>query len=192
LEGDQRGTSPRSDGTRSSRLSGEGVQSEAQEFPKELKDGLFDDYAGVVRTMEFQKRGLSHYHSLLFLKSDSLLNTPEKVDKVVYAELPSEADNSALHDIISSSMIHGPCGSFNTGAPCMKVQKYSQVRRCDKDFPKSFQENTIFREDGYPLYRRREMADMSRSGTRIRKLSVTITAGSFFSFGTENYGDIEY
>ncbi|CAH9113009.1 unnamed protein product, partial [Cuscuta epithymum] len=46
-------------------------------------------------------------------------------------------------------MIHGPCGLANPSSPCM------QDRKCNKYYPKQFQESTTLDEDGYPIYRRR-------------------------------------
>ena len=48
-------------------------------------------------------------------------------------------------------MIHGPCGEYNLNLPCMNNDK----RICSKQFPKPFNDNTIFNTNGYPIYRRR-------------------------------------
>jgi hypothetical protein len=37
----------------------------------------------------------------------------------------------------------------------LRILQPGQPRQCVKNFPKDFQEETIVREDGYPLYRRR-------------------------------------
>ena len=46
-------------------------------------------------------------------------------------------------------MMHESCGTCMPNAPCMKDGK------CFKRYPRSFQENTIENEDGYPIYRHR-------------------------------------
>lgn len=45
-------------------------------------------------------------------------------------------------------MVHGPCGTINPDAPCMKDGK------CTKNYPKSFSEQTVLSEDGYTIYAR--------------------------------------
>ncbi|XP_035233478.1 uncharacterized protein LOC118205293 [Stegodyphus dumicola] len=55
-----------------------------------------------------------------------------------------------LHDIVKSSMIHGPCGELNRNSPCMSDGV------CSKGFPKPFQAETKENVNGYPLYRRRD------------------------------------
>lgn len=67
------------------------------------------------------------------------------------AELSLTANNpdGKLFDIVSSVMVHGPCGDFNPRASCMVN------RKCSKQFPKAFQDTTIMQENGYPFYRRR-------------------------------------
>ena len=48
-------------------------------------------------------------------------------------------------------MVHGPCGTSNPTSPCMHDGK-----KCLIKFPKSFNERTMFDDNGYPLYRRRD------------------------------------
>ena len=47
-------------------------------------------------------------------------------------------------------MMHGPCGTLNPSAPCMKNGI------CQKNYPKNFQESTEVNDNGYPLYHRRK------------------------------------
>lgn len=54
-----------------------------------------------------------------------------------------------LSERVLRCMIHGPCGSHNPTAPCMKDGK------CSKGFPKPYRETTIEDKQGFPLYRRR-------------------------------------
>ena len=49
-------------------------------------------------------------------------------------------------------MVHGPRGSGNISAPCMRDGK------CSKGYPKQFQETTSNNDNGYPLYRRSKNA----------------------------------
>lgn len=116
---------------------------------KELKNGLFGRCVGLVRTIEFQKRGLPHMHLLLFLDSDDTFTTPDKIDNVVCAELPNPITDPHLFDVISKTTVHGPCGDANPRAPCMRDGK------CSKNFPKPFSDKTAMSIDGYPTYSRR-------------------------------------
>ncbi|KAG1487529.1 hypothetical protein G6F50_012747 [Rhizopus delemar] len=54
-----------------------------REFLHDLKKKkIFGDYKGLIRTIEYQKRGLPHCHLLLFLEGDdSVFRDPEKIDE---------------------------------------------------------------------------------------------------------------
>ena len=120
-----------------------------------MKDGIFGTYKGLVRTIEFQKCGLLHCHILLFLDRHSKFDTPEKIDKVVCAEIPDPDKEPKLYATVMKFMMHGPCGELNPDAPCMKVDKRTGKMKCCKGFPKLFQSETEVHEDGYLLYQRR-------------------------------------
>ena len=126
-----------------------------REFLHDLKKKkIFGDYKGLIRTIEYQKRGLPHCHLLLFLEGDdSVFRDPEKIDEVICAELPSD-DDPELLDLVSGQMMHGPCGNINPKCPCMAPDAYG-VLKCSKSFPKPFQPTTAVMPDSYPLYRRR-------------------------------------
>jgi hypothetical protein len=55
-------------------------------------------------------------------------------------------------------MMHGPCGDKNFNCLCMKND------RCSKFYPKEFQENTIFNETCFTMYRRRDNGIFIRKG----------------------------
>jgi hypothetical protein len=101
-----------------------------------------------MHIIEFQKRGLPHAHILLIMDQNDKPCTPEFVDTVVSAELPDPILFPDLHNIIITSMLHGPCGARNMQSPCMKDGKYS------KKYPKPFSEHTTLPVDTYPQYRR--------------------------------------
>lgn len=120
---------------------------------------IFGKYKGLVRTIEYQKRGLPHLHLLLFLESDQAFDTPEKIDEVISAEIPSKSKDPELYDIVTRNMIHGPCGYLlNPDSPCM-VQNAQGRFVCSKKFPKNHTSTTQVLEDGYPLYKRSFNAD---------------------------------
>ncbi|CAH2108543.1 unnamed protein product [Euphydryas editha] len=101
-------------------------------------------------TIEWQKRGLPHVHILLWLEEKM---RPESIDQIICAELPDPDINPDLYQIIKTTMVHGPCGSFNLKSPCVVNGK------CTKNYPKEFLKETQTGDDGYPKYRRRSPAD---------------------------------
>ena len=106
-----------------------------------------------LHVVEFQKRGPPHAHILLILAP----RTCEDVDLIVSAELPDPATHPRLFAIVTTCMLHGPCGGVNPNMACM------EGNHCTKDFPKHFQERTVMNPDGFPTYRRR---DNGRTFTR--------------------------
>ncbi|KAK4514004.1 Palmitoylated plasma membrane-bound casein kinase [Mucor velutinosus] len=121
-----------------------------RELLKDLKDRkVFGCYKGIVRTIEYQKRGLPHGHMLLFLDAET-----ERIDQIICAEIPNVEEEPELHAIITRNMMHGPCGELNSKSPCM-VQDAFGNDVCSKKFPKNYQPVTVTSADGYPTYRRR-------------------------------------
>nr|GEW67342.1 helicase [Tanacetum cinerariifolium] len=104
----------------------------------------------VVYVIEFQKCGLPHAHILLWLEEHCKCTTPSQIDDIILAELPLPLHNLAGYQAVTEYMPHGPCGKDDTCAPCTNDGK------CSKHFPKSFLEETVPDEDGYPNYRRRD------------------------------------
>ena len=127
------------------------------QFLHELRhENIFARFLGYVWTIEYQKRGLPHMHLLLVLHSDDQYPTPEKIDEIIWAELPDPAldQNGELSAVITSCMVHGPCGLLAPTSPCMQTQS-GTTGICSKHYPKEFQEETMVQDDGYPIYRRR-------------------------------------
>ncbi|CAN0602662.1 unnamed protein product, partial [Ectocarpus sp. 12 AP-2014] len=113
------------------------------------KKNVLGEVAAYIWVVEFQKRGLPHCHMLLFMKPEWKPRTTEDVDRVITAELPDRHQDSELYNIVSTTMIHRPCGLLNSQSPCM------QNGVCTKKFPKPFRNDTAMDGDSYPLYRRR-------------------------------------
>lgn len=105
---------------------------------------------------EWQKRGLPHAHILIWLV-DKI--RPEDIDSLISAEIPDPSRDQLLFDIVTTNMIHGPCGALNSLSPCMAEGK------CTKRFPKQFTNETITNVDGYPIYRRRNTENGGHSYT---------------------------
>ncbi|GFX39485.1 ATP-dependent DNA helicase [Trichonephila clavipes] len=96
-------------------------------------------------SVEWQKRGLPHAHILVWF-IDKI--RPEEIDSIISAEIPDPSTDQLLFDIVTTNMIHGPCGTLNSSSPCMADGK------CTKNFPKDMN-NDVTNVDGYPIYRRR-------------------------------------
>ncbi|KAK4521041.1 Isochorismatase domain-containing protein [Mucor velutinosus] len=123
---------------------------------KDLKQKkIFGAYKGIVRTIEYQKRGLPHSHMLLFLDNQNdRFDTAERIDQIISTEIPDVHQDPELHAIVTRNMMHGPCGGYNKKSPCMVKDAFGNDV-CSKKFPKPYQPATIVPDDGYPLYRRR-------------------------------------
>uniref|UniRef100_A0A8D9BUG3 Helitron helicase-like domain-containing protein n=1 Tax=Cacopsylla melanoneura TaxID=428564 RepID=A0A8D9BUG3_9HEMI len=111
-----------------------------------IKFKVFGRVQCHMGSLEWQKRGLPHIHILVWLTEKI---SPHQVDSFISAEIPKKDEDPILYDIITKSMIHGPCGTLNPNSVCMKEGK------CSKKFPRSFVSETQTGEDGYPTYRRR-------------------------------------
>nr|GEV63719.1 DNA helicase [Tanacetum cinerariifolium] len=74
----------------------------------------------VLYTIEFQKRGLRHCHTLLWVNSKSKIKEAQDVDRFISAELPDPEVDPEGYKVVSELMTHGPCGAANTSAPCIK------------------------------------------------------------------------
>nr|XP_043611506.1 uncharacterized protein LOC122583138 [Erigeron canadensis] len=116
------------------------------------ENNIFGKLEAVVYTIEFQKRGLPHAHICLFLNEKDKLKDIDSIDHFISAEIPDENVDPDLYKIVSSLMVHGPCGETNMDAACMVDKK------CSKNFPKDFSDITTIDKDGYPHYRRPDNA----------------------------------
>jgi len=115
---------------------------------KDTKGGLFSNVQGFVFTIEFQKCGLPHIHLLIFLRQAFKICDAAHVDSIVSAQIPDPVAHPTLYAMVTKCMMHGPCSPELPNAPCMVDGK------CNKHFPKAFNPETHFGEDGYPEYAR--------------------------------------
>ncbi|KAL3639544.1 hypothetical protein CASFOL_017451 [Castilleja foliolosa] len=126
-------------------------QIKVQQFLRFMRSNkTFGDVAAELYTIEFQKRGLPHCHTLLWVRAPYKVREAADVDKYVSAEIRDPSTNPALHKIVTDLMIHGPCGLARPTSPCMRDNT------CSKSFPKKFECSSRFDKDGYVHYRRRD------------------------------------
>ncbi len=92
----------------------------------------FSIHFHIMQVIEFQKRGLPHAHILVWLAEK--LDTAEKIDKVVSAELPNKETDPDLYNLVLQHMVHGPCGTMDPKARCMKANKQG-VKYCKYLYP---------------------------------------------------------
>ncbi|XP_044575237.1 uncharacterized protein LOC123259041 [Cotesia glomerata] len=119
-----------------------------------IKSHVFGPTRCWMYSVEWQKRGLPHAHILVWF-IDKI--RPEEIDSIISAEIPDPSTDQLLFDIVTTNMIHGPCGTLNSSSPCMADGK------CTKNFPKDFTNDTVTNVDGYPIYRRRNPENGGKS-----------------------------
>nr|GEV40185.1 DNA helicase [Tanacetum cinerariifolium] len=66
-------------------------------------------------TIEFQKHGLPHCHTLLWVKQK--IEDAQEVDEYISAKLPNPEEDLEGYKVVSEMMVHGPCGLINEDAP---------------------------------------------------------------------------
>ncbi|XP_072062242.1 uncharacterized protein [Arachis hypogaea] len=111
---------------------------------------IFGRVTDVVYTIEFQKRGLPHAHILVFLHSDDKIQLASQVDVIISAKIPDKENDPVAYSAVDRFMVHGPCGILNHNSPCMINGK------CSKHYSKRFHDSTLFDDDGFPMYIRRD------------------------------------
>ncbi|XP_012850822.1 PREDICTED: uncharacterized protein LOC105970533 [Erythranthe guttata] len=112
--------------------------------------------------LNFRKRDLPHAHILLWLHNDDNAKTPEKIDRIICAEIPEEEIDRNMYQLVEKYMIHGPYGQENLKSLCMKD------RVCTKRFTKPFVQQTKLDANGYTVYRRWE------DGRTVMKKKTTL------------------
>nr|GEU36318.1 uncharacterized protein [Tanacetum cinerariifolium] len=112
------------------------------------KGNHFGRVKAVIYTIEFQKHGLPHCHSLIFLHEHDKISSTDEINHVISVKLPSEIDDPIAFNAVHSHMMHGPCGELYKLASCMSRDTYV------KAFLKQYCEDTFITRDGWPHYRR--------------------------------------
>ena len=96
------------------------------------------------------------------MNQDDKIRGVEGVDDIICAEIPDRNIDPDLYNVVISNMMHGPCGPAHSESPCMIDGK------CSKKYPRKFCDETISNEDGYPVYRRREVINGERRKVKCK------------------------
>nr|GEW48544.1 ATP-dependent DNA helicase PIF1-like [Tanacetum cinerariifolium] len=92
-------------------------------FLKEVK--TFGYVSVVLYTIEFQKRGLLHCHTLLWIESRNTLKDATQIDEYISTEIPDPVQDPRGYKLVTELMMHGPCGSANLDASYRILAKIS-------------------------------------------------------------------
>ena len=98
------------------------------------------------------------------MNHDDKIRDVEGIDDIICAEISDRNIDPELYDIVTSNMMHGPCGPAHPDSP------YMQDGKCSKRYPRTFCDETTSNEDGYPVYRRREVIDGERRKVKCKRV----------------------
>ena len=73
----------------------------------------------LIYVIEWQKWGPAHAYILGICDEESKPKTPEDYDKIACTEITNVQQFPTLQKIITTVMMHGPCGTNNLSSPCM-------------------------------------------------------------------------
>lgn len=95
----------------------------------------FSECTYIMYIIECQARGVVHAHIIVKYEGAS----PEQhgeVDDWILTNLPhASIVNGELRAKVLKYMVHKKCGSYNSSAPCMKVDKKTHKKYCQKQYP---------------------------------------------------------
>jgi len=80
---------------------------------KLIDSGFFGISVAHIHTIEFQKRGLSHIHLLIFLHPQDHIQGSHHINSMISAQLPDPQLQPLLYAKVTKYMLHGPCGADN-------------------------------------------------------------------------------
>ena len=62
---------------------------------------------------------------MIWLHRVDHMQTPSDIDRFIFAEIPDKDLDPELYDLVTTCLMHGPCGLNNPNAPCMVDGKCS-------------------------------------------------------------------
>ena len=99
---------------------------------KLIDNGFFSTTVAHIYTIEFQKRGLSHIHLLIFFHPQYRIWDSHHINSMISAQLPDPQLQPLLYAKVTKYMLHCPCDVDNSQAKYIINGKYS------KCFPKKY------------------------------------------------------
>nr|GEU78418.1 DNA helicase [Tanacetum cinerariifolium] len=81
----------------------------------------------VLYAVEFQKRGLPHCHTLLWIDESVRVRRDEDIDNYVSVELLFQDIDPEGYRVVSELMMHGPCGLANPSAVYGKYWRHRRI-----------------------------------------------------------------
>ena len=113
-----------------------------------MVDGeLFGKVMYWTYVIEFQRRRLPHAHIVLTMCEADRVDSAERIDQCISAELPPP-ESAEMRQLVSSMMIHKPCAN-NSSAPCMADKK------CKSNYPRPYSSQTLYTgPNKRPVYKR--------------------------------------
>ncbi|KAK3014878.1 hypothetical protein RJ639_008450, partial [Escallonia herrerae] len=115
---------------------------------KLLQQYIVAAYTCTIYTIEYQRRGFSHAHILIWLSEEDKCPTPADVDRIISAEIPDEKEDPTGYNAMKQFMMHGSCGDSRPHNSCMRDGE------CTKHHPKNFNSVTYVDENAFPVYKR--------------------------------------
>ncbi|GJS90308.1 DNA helicase [Tanacetum coccineum] len=88
---------------------------DAEPFGKIIASNSFSHF---LYTVEFQKRGLPHCQTLIWIDERSRVQKDRDIDAYIFVELSSKYVDPVCHRVVSELMMHGTCGLVCPTAPC--------------------------------------------------------------------------
>jgi len=80
---------------------------------KLIDNSFFGTTVAHIHTIEFQKRGLSHIHLLIFLHPQHHIQDSHYINSMISAQLPDPQLQPLLFAKVTKYMLYGPCGVYN-------------------------------------------------------------------------------
>lgn len=107
-----------------------------------------------IHCIEFQKRGLPHAHILV--KFPSSCETPDEIDSIVSAEIPSDPEGAEL--VRTFMLHHHPALNRPPSKYCQR-ELPDGARKCRFGYPRPLQPTTTIDAEGRVHYRQRHLGD---------------------------------
>lgn len=110
-----------------------------EEITKEIKGGCLGKYQAMTRVVEYQKRGLPHFHMLVWVSKEHKPRTTQVLDKTVCARIPDPETQPNLYKLVSEKCVHNRCDKV-ANSPCKYQSKVNGMWYCKSNFPFPFSE----------------------------------------------------